>query len=138
MLSKILTASTLVGSFGSRTNSAQSLSRVLELDALFSSLGIACSRHSLTLLAAQFQPFEYRLAAFDVLANFLRLSKFQSRVNLFFAFFEIFLFSQMSFTRGLNSHNTKISKHRNDRNLAAEHLAPNVAINCSSLGLDCR
>jgi hypothetical protein len=37
-------------------------------------------------LPALLQPIEYRLAACDVLANFLRLSKFQSHVNLFFTF----------------------------------------------------
>jgi hypothetical protein len=44
----------------------------------------------------------------------------------FLLFFEIFFQPQNRFTSWLYSHSAKISKYRNDQNLAAEHLAPGI------------
>src|SRR6202161_4855826 len=106
MLSKILTASALAGSFGSRTNSAQCQSCVLELDALFSSWMNAYLSSYSSFMPAHLEPYEYRLEASDVLANFLRLSNFQSRVNLFFAFLRFFISISKAKQR-LRSHSAK-------------------------------
>ncbi len=104
-----------------------SQSRVLELDALFSSVFVAYLGSRSTSYRPYLQPLEYRLAAFDVLANFLRLSEFQSHVNPFFCLFEIFFLSQNQTCKMTSFAQHKISKHRNDRKVAAEHSAPGTS-----------
>jgi hypothetical protein len=92
---------------------------------------LRCFRLVLPLGRPLFRPCSYHSAAFDVLANFLRLSTFQPHVNLFFAFLEIFS-SQSALQVTFAQH--KMSKHPDGKKSAAE---PKLLIFCcSGLGLD--
>lgn len=77
--------------------------------------------------------------AFDVLANFLRLSNLQSSVNIFFSFYRA-TFGQQA--RNLDTSTKamltsiakrKISKHHNDAKIAAKPELLSLS-NCSDLG----
>ena len=91
MLSKILTASTLAGSFGSRTNSAQSLSRVLELDTLFSSFGYRLLQALTNLISGSISALRVPLSSVRRFSELSEIINLSISCQLVFYFFEVFL-----------------------------------------------